>query len=93
MTKHLLCYCSTLPGTPCDFCSGIRVGTLDDYRDTLRPYVEHPVYRAAPRLREALSDLLTAVANRWGYATTQDTWPEMAQARAALAAAEGKEAP
>ena len=92
-TKHLLCYCSSLPGTPCDFCAGTRVGTLDDYRDALRPFVHDPVFRAAPQLREALEGLVRAVAQRFGYATSQDTWPAMIRARAALAAAEGKEAP
>ena len=30
--KHDLCYCSSLPGSVCDFCSGLRLGTVDDYR-------------------------------------------------------------
>lgn len=35
--KHPLCYCSTLPGTPCDWCSGLRVADISDYRS----YLEH----------------------------------------------------
>ena len=32
----LACYCSSLPGTPCDFCSGIRTITEQVVIDALR---------------------------------------------------------
>jgi hypothetical protein len=35
-TKHPLCYCSQLGGSTCDFCSGLRTATKDDYRSTLQ---------------------------------------------------------
>ena len=31
--KHPPCYCSSLPGSKCDFCSGLRKGTIDDFRE------------------------------------------------------------
>jgi len=33
--QHALCYCASLPGTTCDFCAGLRHGTIDDYRSTI----------------------------------------------------------
>lgn len=34
--KHPLCYCSSLPGSKCDFCTGLRKGTVDDYKELER---------------------------------------------------------
>ena len=83
--KHLLCYCRSLPSTPCDYCSGMRHGTEDDYRSLLASYRLNPVYDAAPDLRKILADLLRAVQQRHGYATAEDTWPEVRAARKILA--------
>lgn len=47
--KHPLCYCSQLGGSTCDFCSGLRQGTIDDYRSSLEWH------------KKALRDLLEEV--------------------------------
>src|SRR5438874_561130 len=48
--KHQLCYCSSLPGSKCDFCSGRRKGTLDDYKSLLKWYQDSPLVTGAPKL-------------------------------------------
>lgn len=38
--ESVLCYCSSLPGTPCDFCSGLREATPDLYKRVVREKAE-----------------------------------------------------
>lgn len=45
---HPLCYCSSLPGSTCDFCSGLRQGTVDDFQQLVGQRVYYTGDRANP---------------------------------------------
>ena len=72
---------------PCDLCSE-ATGMNDGVGWKI---VLCPLHAAAPDLLATLTSLLSTVQGRYGYATTQDSWPEVPMAEAAIARATGEE--